>query len=504
MGAHMRRMSMMMTAAGLGLAVCLYGCGGSKPADTSEQASTETAEQSVDSSGTEETTQKEEKKTPAKASKTELEVSGCDYSYALKKVGSFKGSERDLSFTSDAAIGRNDGGQAVLVGIDGKPMLDGKAIQGVKYWCNGTYLFAEESGEANNVGLVSLADGVIIPAESATIVNGTERPEDARFLEVVYATDKTDNKDECFVYTSQSLISLGVQEGDTMYKGYAKVFDLEKRAFVEGVQIDNGEQNAFKDLGDAFVVKGKDGTYTMYDASGKELWSTKDNVRFGAHSVYVDSNGKESIVDTTGATTFEYDGYDLSTCESTDDIYTLKSDDGVQAVDMNGDAVLDGTFERIVSESYGLFTVTEGGKTKIIDKTGKVYAEDIDEYSTGLLIPGILRYKDGAGKYGLCMSDGRLIEDIENASSDLVIKKGDKYVVLKTGKADLALKSPATLDKALAKVRMEDGQTYKLYDLFTGKELIDGGAESIGWAGGYVYAFKDGTWTVYEAKLSGK
>ena len=41
---------------------------------------------------------------------------------------SFEGAERDVMFADGGAVSKNDGGQVMLVGPDGKPLMDGKAI----------------------------------------------------------------------------------------------------------------------------------------------------------------------------------------------------------------------------------------------------------------------------------------------------------------------------------------------------------------------------------------
>ena len=503
----MRSTSRTMVALALGLTLCLPGCGGgSQPSSASGEAEGAAEEQSQDEAAGEEEAEEEapaeEQAASQELGKAELEIGGCNYAYELKEVGSFAGDKNVPSFQYKGAIGFNDSSQPQLLGTDGKPLMDGAAIRGIEYWADGLYVVALENDEINNTGLVSLTDGVLVPLEAATLEYATEKPEDARFVEVVYATDKTDNEDECFVYSTDKMVSISVEEGDTMYKGYAKVYDLEKHAFVDGVEITNGSRNAMKDLGDAFVVQDEDDKYTMYDASGKEVWSSSEYADFGRHTLTYQADGKSYIVDATGQPTFVTEGY-LNTLTSTDDLYIMQDGDDKQVIDSKGNVVLEETYEKVIGEYDGIFAVSDAGKSMIVDAQGKVLTDDVEEFTVSPLLPGILTYKNGAGKRMLCLSNGTLIEDIDGSMSDMDFYKDDSHLVVSTGSYDVTVTSPSVLTTGLIRGHVDgSSDTYALYDLFSGTELLDASYETINWAGGYVYAFKDGTWTVYEAKLA--
>lgn len=59
-----------------------------------------------------------------------------------------------------------------------------------------------------------------------------------RFYYVIYATEKTDNQDEAFIYFTDRMFSMAPEEGDLLYKGYAKIFDLEKGKFVPNLTLE--------------------------------------------------------------------------------------------------------------------------------------------------------------------------------------------------------------------------------------------------------------------------
>lgn len=493
-GEQMRTFNVVLTSLGLSLVLGLFGCGSGSSEPTSpaktEEAPAEEAADSDESAAQSEV-----------GSFKKMKLAGSAYHYELENVGSFAGERYDVQVQYKGAIGF-DGDDAQLIGLDGKPMLDGQAIAGIEYLANGIYMVALDSEEMNNVGLVSLSDGLLIPCETAKVVTKTEDPADARFLEVIYATEETDNQDEAFIYSTDAMISFKPEEGDILYKGYAKVFDLEKRAFVDGVQIDNASPTAMKDLGDAFVVEGTDGTYTMYDARGKELWSSSGYPSVNSHTLSVSDGGAYTIIDATGKASFT-SSEPIGQFTNADDLYTISGSDAERVIDSTGNLVLKDPQEDVIGEYGGLFVVKEGDTTKIIDSKGKVFADDVEEFTVNQRLPGILSYKNLDGKQALCFTDGRIVEIGDNYASDLVCKDGeDNYLVLSKGDFSLKLASTETLGIGLISGRSDASlSTRGLYDLFTGEMLLDESYESIDWAGGYIYAFKEGTWSVYEAKL---
>ena len=500
-----------LVAVGLSLMLGLYGCGGAssnEPAPSSDdEAIEESAPADESASGEENAPVEEEQESEPVAAvnleSAELEVAGCDYHYELNEVSSFAGERRDISFQYKGAIGF-DGDNAQLLGLDGKPLLDGAAVKSIECWDNGIYLYRLDNDEVNSTGLVSLTDGILIPAETALVSYKTDTASDARFVEAIYATEETDNKDECFIFASDALFALAPGEEDTMYKGYGKVFDLKKGSFVEGVEIENGMVRALRDLGDAFMVLDNDDVYTMYDENGKELWHSNLLPSVGLHS-FVDSNkgsAPYSILDCAGKVTFETEDY-LNTLTSTSDLCVLTDSSGAKyAVDSQGHRVLEGSYDNIIMECSGLFVVESDEVAKIVDGKGSVLVDNIDGFSTKQVLPGIISYSTSDGNHALLLTDGTVIDVGDVYTGDLTCEKDDKYLVIKDGTFSLELSSGTGLSTGLVKGHTDStANTYGLYDLFTGKELLESTYEAIDWAGGYIYAFKDGTWTVYEAKL---
>ncbi len=492
----MRKMhGLLATVLGLTLACGLYGCGGSGEPTTSADVDAPAEELAEDGGAAEEAAN-------TGAGELDATLPSCNYHYKLNEISSFDDVKRGLSIERHAAINYDENDKALLIGLDGKPMLDGQAIRGIDYLANGVYTYAADVEEVNSWGLVSLTDGMLLGPEAALVSYKTDDPADARFLEVIYATEETDNKDECFVFATDAYFKLSPDEEDVMYKGYGKVYDLKNKRFVEGVQIDNAGQNALQDLGDAFVVAGTDDVWTMYDENGKALLNSDSVIGFSSSSLVMRDGDKSVIVDSSAKTTFETEDI-ISAISGTTDFYRLSKDEKDYIIDANGDLALEDGYEEVNAAYHGMFVVTDGDVGKIVDSNGNVLADDVQTYSTEEILPGIITYKNTSDKYALCLSDGRVIEAGDYSSDWLVFDDDDdNCLVLADGTFSLKVGNNETIGKGLVDGRGdESAYTYGVYELFTGKELLDSSYERIHGVGGYIFALKDGTWTVYEAEL---
>ena len=490
------RLRHMVLATGVCLSVALFGCGGSGGSSSEAPADIDEGVEEV----AEEEEPAESEAAPSELGTVDLEVASSDYHYELTEVASFEGDRRDVSFQYDGAIAFDDDGNPMLVGADGKPLCDGATIRSIEYWADGIYAVALDADDINDTGLVSMTEGELVPFEAAAITYATDDPADARFLEVIYATEQTDDEDECFIYATEDMVSVSIGEDDVMYKGYAKVFDLKKGAFVDGVKIDNGSRTALKDLGDSFLVEEKDGTTTMYSPKGKELWSTKDYPDVGKNSLCISGSDGYQIINAKGTPSFTTDGY-LNTLASTDDLYILNNgDEDAKVIDSEGRVALDGGFESVTGEYGGMFVIKQDGKTVIVDPKGETLADDVQDYTAQSIIPGYIMYQDGDDNRIFFKSDGTTMEIKDGSFYDMVCYDGSDYLVLKDGSYSLTLDGVDTLDLALVRAKADGSDAYTVYDLFTGEQVLDDAYEVVDWAGGYVYAFKDGTWTVFEAK----
>ena len=427
------------------------------------------------------------------------------YSYELEEVGSFKADKYDVDFQRSGALevkGTNDDPEIYLLGPDGKRLLDQK-ITGLNYLGNGVYAVNIDNGdEINNCGLVNTDGKQLLDFEAAVIKTVTNKAEDGRFAEVVYATKKTDKKEDAFVYSTDDNFSISPDEDDTMYEGYAEVFDLKKGKKVKGVRITNNTYNALHDLGDSFIVEQEDGSKIMYDASGKEIWNSGSSyTNISDHGVVVSEGNTYSIVDSKGKMRYESEN-SLTSVQGPNGYFMENTGDKEYTViDMDGNQVLKGSYDYISYEAGGLFDVGQDDDERVVDGNGKT----IVEHSAGELVEIVPGYCKSYNKdETVLLEAGKEVLKGDSSSVKYMVVKNDddKYFVFEDGDYSLELSYISAYGTALVCGKEDSSSSeYGLYDLFTGKTLLDQKYEKVGMAGGYIYAYADGTWTTYEVEL---
>lgn len=428
-----------------------------------------------------------------------------DYAYELTEVESFTGERNDITFNKGAAI-EVDGDEYYLIGAEGTRLVD-DPVRYAEYLGNGLYVASLDNDDVNNTGLVTADGDVLIDFDAAIITPDDERGEDIHFLKVSYATEETEDKDECFIYSTDRQFAFGPEIGDTMYKGYAEVFSVDKGKMVKGLRIENPSINAVRDLGDSFTYNDGDG-YTMYDASGKELWSGEYATIFEGGLIEHGNNGNSWIIDATGEKRFETGGslYNLTAggTDSMSEYFTLTEDDQRTVVDIDGNQVLAKSYKQINYAAGGLFEVGSGSKEKIVNGDGKTVLKHTTS-SIEEIVPGYVRAR--ANNEDVLLKSGKKIANgSQGYYSDLVVQDEDNtnlYLVLNDEEFSLELTSGTALIPGLLRGRPADTSNYDyaLYDLFTGEEVLEAEYETIEFAGDHVYAYGDGVWTVYEVEL---
>lgn len=437
-----------------------------------------------------------------------------DYRYELAKVGTYKGDESSLRFIYGAAIvEREDGYQ--IVGKDGKLFLDGQVFADYDYWGNGVYVVTAQGGDVNSKGLISVGDGKTLPCEAGMITSLMDNSHDreySRFVEVIYAEGETEDKSEAFFYTHESdgliNVSFGPSEGDKLYKGYARIYDLQTGTFVEGVQLDSPTEA--HDFGDSFVIKQGRGA-TMYDASGKVLWSGEEGVTAYDRCLTWSKDDKRQLIDSKGKGRYvSKESIRPISCGAgwqSGDYATEESAAPHVVIDFDGKKVLSGSYASVFRYCNGLFLAKEKeGDTKcaVVGMDGTSVAETTSSSITAAS-PG---YNCFETEDGFAITKGsKLIaqsEGFPQSSRDLVAEKDGKYLVLNEEKYTLALDSVEALCPGLVKGRDADSVAYGVYDLFTGKRLLKEEYDEIMYADDCVWAYKNGSWTIYDVGLQEK
>ena len=346
---------------------------------------------------------------------------------------------------------------------------------------------AEDS--IHSVGLVNIDGEQLIPCE-AGVINHVSRADgqkdNSRYLRVSYATEVTTDKNEAFIYSSDDMFSFMPDEDDTLYKGYAKVYDLKNKKFIEGVEITNPDSSSMVEIGNNFAIKDLEGDYHVYNEEGKEVYSGSANLGNGYILPY--TSGGSQILDENGNLLYETED-NLSEVDSTSGLIKKYNDDGSTLIDKNGNQVLPESYKYIYSEEYGFVEVeTDDEINKIVDLNGNVIVESSENITQK---QGYFYY-DVNDKYSLYGPDGLICENAESYPDNLILQSGSKLLVIKDKDYtfDCGESYVDGFTQGVAKVRNDAGMS-GIFEAFTGQMILDYNYKSITTCGDYLYAEED-------------
>ena len=434
-----------------------------------------------------------------------------NYQYKLTKAGEYKGDKPALKFDDGSVVVEADGGYQI-VGTDGKLVLDGKVFAECEYLSHGVYEVKAPGEDVNKMGLVK-ADGTeLLPCEAAMFESLENHSKDSRFIEVVYSEGETEDKDAAFFYMHEGKRYLATSTpsyGDTLYKGYARVFDFKKGSFVKDVELHEAREadNAY-DMGDIFTVKTADVT-KMYDADGKQIWSKESSVNVYPRFVTWYENGKYQVFDTSGkgryTTEERLDNFIKSYGWWSDDYLSEYSNSSYKVIDFDGKQVLPGSYSYISVYDNGLFVLEEkeGDEAyKVMSVDGTVVAEDCSSDIFGYL-PNYTRVSKKDNTIAVAKGTKIIAEgNMRSLSYDyLTFGKGNKILTLNDEKFSLEIEPEKGLRPALISGRNKDSASYGVYDLFTGKQLLKDEYDEVKYGDDCVWAYANGTWTIYSVEL---
>lgn len=221
------------------LTIALSGCAQGTTTGTMNSAVTQYSdeEQSSKNVTVEASESKEDKVLEA-----ETAVYQPKYHYEIKKIGEFTADNRLNTHDGIFYSANND--VITLYGYDGNVILEG--IKNYENIGKGLITTMVDNGSENCVGLYGIDGKKLIDNEAAYIkfVSCGNFSSD-RFVEVIYSTGVTNDKDECVLFTTDRTLNLGrPNETDLMYKGYRKIYDLEKESFVDEIEIKSNDKYA--------------------------------------------------------------------------------------------------------------------------------------------------------------------------------------------------------------------------------------------------------------------
>ncbi len=444
--------------------------------------------------------------------------------YTAAEIGTIPEKNGLEKLSEDVLVSRNASQYDMLnyMGekVEGGPFVSIKSIK------DGYYTVTTDHDDVNTTGLVNLEGEVLIPCEAAIIRridNDSTGQDSQRYLLVVYGTGEVQSQSEMFFYTTDSFSSFGGPKvGDKMYAGYAKVYDLKTRRFVDGIKITNpGYTIQHLDdylAGKNFDKSAADGKTYVYDQNGNQtkVFQETANIKCGANYL-IASNNKYYLYSGNGDILYEtYNslrpiwGSGRYVYEY---IYNNNADANYRVLDCNGNECFTRTGRYISFTEYnGVFCLEEDGEYTLLDVKGN----ELFRVNNRLKYDGYgcWSYSYTENKetvYCLVLPDGRVIESADWFDRFVsTVKFGDgitesiqyKMLVLNDPDDPLVIESTRVSILTDGLVSAEVNNKRGVYDLFSGKQLIKPEYSRIYYAGGYLYAFKDGAWTIFELTLS--
>lgn len=415
--------------------------------------------------------------------------------YTLIEVGTISDFDKEISFQNNALLRKADGASKLLTYL-GEEVGD-LNISDVSYLRGGYYIVRDaDTDDINCRGVYSKEGEELISCEAAMIkkVSGLYSENSSRYLQVAYATGVTEDENEAFFYTTDSAVSFSPNEGDTLYTGYARIYDLENKNFVENLKITNADRYAVDDVAGLICYEDGDKTY-IYDANGTELLSTSSSVtatsdyliiyKDGSYHVYNDElentyttkNSLSSVTSTTGA---------MYVGEYVDGTYILKDIYGNEVISNLKDIMqVEGNvaYVKTMEDRYALIRVNDGSEIE----------SDTEAFSY-----------EGCGLWSLRDGDTTYLYDeggLAATGTDAIIETDSGYSMMCINDGDYTLSvegsSAITLTGGLVKIQSESSMLYGVIDGFTGEQILDYAYSDVEMAGDYLYAYNGSGWDVY-------
>lgn len=406
-----------------------------------------------------------------------------EYHVELDQVGSF--SKEGIETYYNAFLEVVSDNEAYVYDMNGKKIFN-ETVKSVDYLERGIYQFTKaNTTDVNSNALVDADGKVLLPFEAAFYSwpgeydNKTQK----RFILAYYGTEETDDTSDYLFYTTEDMFAIGEPgKDDTLYKGYAKIYDIQNNKFVDGLQFEHIDKyETINIVGNSILVKNEDETYTLYNAEGKKLLDlnsridTTDNIIIERS----ETNSGCRVYDENGTEIFKSGKsiYPLSTSTGNYLYYSDYSGSSKYVIlDEKGNEILTSD-KNVYEEDCDIFKVKGDGPYIFIDKNGKELGQtEGSTYSAGY---GRFFLETGVNTYTLIGPSGTLAEEVTKES--YFYTKDGSIICLNDGTGFLTYDENAryTVKGYLLFVSPGYGEAGAVYDLFTGKKLVDDGVYEI-------------------------
>ena len=489
-----------LVMAGSMLTACSDDKDDDKESKKEKTSSVQTESKSDDADTTTTTVSAEEPEEPAKEVKQpeKVEIPQKEIKDPkLKEVG--KITDEKVHFTSDLVYTGESEEDVECLDYLGKPISGGGAVYVDKLDNTGLFAYYKKGGDILYEGLIDAQGNELVSPDQKV---GLFSALNDRYLIAYFPEATTTNEDEAIYYMTSSQFSFMPDEGDVLYTGTVKLYDIANKKFIEST-TEHFAPN-YHANGDIISYYGDNDEVVYVDAvSDKvvELDGYSDLVAGKYFVVYEDS--KYDVYDKDKSLVYVSDynimGYD----ETSYYLKFLDSDTSKYGLlNINFEQVLDAKYKYINYLDENLFTYCDNDSSLygLLGADGKELTQQVYSLISKTDSEGYYYGKKENGKYDLFDSTGKVV-DTDNADGyyGFASKKADDgYATLVLDTGEFSIKSSSALYDLGNNIGYDSKENI-LYNMKTGETLAEGFDKAYT-AYGYIYVQKDKEVTVYEVE----
>ena len=388
----------------------------------------------------------------------------------LEEVGRVSG-KNEYRITYDSLLHiEND--HYTFCDYKGNP-VDPRPVLNLDYLGWGLYsVTLEVEGEVNSTGLVDAEGDVLIPFDAAIIEFPHDHPvtERPRYVLVMTGTEITDKKEEALFFATDRMFAITANDEDVLYKGTLKVFDLETKQYVNGLEYARGTDSDFAQIGDNILSDAGDKT-AVYSPDGKEIYVEQGSFSYN-HKYMMDRIDLQTVIMDENAGQLYTTEAILNTVDYNSEYFTVYNNGKNSVINCKGEPVLSTEFDYIYGETKNRFRVKNNGDANysLVAQDGSAIASGPNMFDADPL--GFQTFGENKN-YSVVTPGNRIIEGLESDSEFLAFTKDDEtsYLILNTGEFASCGDDDCD-DVGKGVIALENGEDkHKLVDVFTGNDL---------------------------------